>query len=135
MDMPAQVQYLTKKKLLHLIFASYHTSLLSILFLPSMNLLYTFFLLVYFYFPYLFCVHRLYASCPIDSVSRRRAFCFPDSLTQYFCTQEVLWSLELAFEVFHDFFAYDFGGERSQPSGIQAWIGKGKISKRTRSRL
>ena len=29
----------------------------------------------------------------------------------------VLWSLELASEFFHDFFAYDFGGEDSDSAG------------------
>ena len=39
----------------------------------------------------------------------------------------VLWSLELASELFHDFFAYDFGGEESWPSDLQAWIVEGGI--------
>ena len=29
----------------------------------------------------------------------------------------VLWSLKLAFEVFHDFFAYGFGGGTPDPAG------------------
>lgn len=55
----------------------------------------------------------------------------------------LLWSLELAHEFFHGFFmgfsrvfAYYFGGEEeSQPLGIQAWIGKGKIPDRGSKRI
>ncbi len=45
-----------------------------------------------------------------------------------------LWSLELASEFFHDLSAYDFGGEESRPSDLQAWI-EGRIPRRARSRL
>ena len=47
----------------------------------------------------------------------------------------VLWSLELASEYFHHFFAYDFGEEESRLSDLQAWIVEGRISRRLRSRL
>ena len=66
----------------------------------------------------------------------------------------VLWSLELASEVFHDFFAYDFGGEergyRTVRTGIDpscqrprkaknanqiSTFRKGEFCKGTRSRL
>ena len=40
---------------------------------------------------------------------------------------QVLWSLELASEFFHHFFADDFGGEESRPSDLQAWIAEGGI--------
>ena len=41
----------------------------------------------------------------------------------------------MASEFFHHFFAYDFGGEESRPSDLQAWIVEGRIPKRVRSRL
>ena len=46
-----------------------------------------------------------------------------------------MWSLELASEFLHDFFAYDFGGEDSRPLDLQAWIVEGGISRQARSRL
>lgn len=57
--------------------------------LPSTNFLSIFFFLVHPCFAYLLCVHRLRASCPLDSVSKKCAPCFPDHLTPYRCTQEV----------------------------------------------
>ena len=33
----------------------------------------------------------------------------------------------MASEFFHHFFAYDFGGEESRPSNLQAWIVEGGI--------
>ena len=47
----------------------------------------------------------------------------------------IMWSLELASELFHHFFAYMFGGEESRPSDLQAWIVEGIIYRRARSRL
>ena len=47
---------------------------------------------------------------------------------------KVLWSLELVSEFFDDFFSYDFGGEESRPSDLQAWIVEGRFSGRARSR-
>ena len=44
-------------------------------------------------------------------------------------------SLELASEVFYEFFAYVFGGEESRPSDLKTWIVEGIISRRARSRL
>lgn len=37
--------------------------------------------------------------------------------------------------IFHDFFAYDFGGEDSRPLDLQACIVEGEIPRRARSRL
>jgi hypothetical protein len=36
-------------------------------------------------------------------------------------TLSLLWSLELAFEFFHHFFAYDFGGEGLRPSDSRTY--------------
>ena len=43
----------------------------------------------------------------------------------------VLWSLELASEFLHDFFASDIGGEELDSASLY----KGEIPERTRSRL
>ena len=49
----------------------------------------------------------------------------------YICAAYILWSLELASDLFHDFFAYDIGGEELDSTLLY----KGEIPEGTRSRL